>query len=142
MKTIVLTCVLTVLSVFIVAQSTTHYYVNIDNAPNGTASGTMKVFTYGDPYPQAIADLTFVENYDSDLGGRYMSSIPLTQSTAFNWIVIQCQARRHWDQNRLMSGYSRQIFKGDSAAQVPTLHLEDPQTPATDPGTQNRRRVR
>lgn len=130
MRTLLVTLVMTVMCVISLAQ--TIYYVNIDNAPNGSATGTMEAYFQGDAYPHQTTTLTFIENYYGGMGGKYRSSSPLTQSTAANWVIIKCHAKKPWGPDWLR-GYSQQTFTGGSLTQLPTIHIEDPPTPPNDP---------
>jgi len=131
MKTYLLLLILVALSSLAIAD-TTYYYVNIDNAPNGTANGTMKAYFFGEPYEFQTTTLTFIENYYSGMGGKYRSTDPLYKSTPSTWITIKCTARKPWPSDWLY-GYSEQSFTGGSGVYLPTIHIEDPPTPPNPP---------
>lgn len=111
---------------------TTYYYVNIDNAPNGSASGTMDVYYSGQPYPIESSSITFIENYFGGCGGKYRSSRELTKSTPSLWITIKCNAQKDWGGD-MRRGYSEQTFTGGPLTQLPTIHIEEPPQVINDP---------
>lgn len=131
MKNHFLLLILLIVSSLAVAD-TTYYYVNIDNAPNGSASGYMKVYYYGEPYEFQTSTLTFLENYNGGMGGKYRSPDQLFESTSSCWITIKCSAKKSWGPEWLW-GFSEQTFTGGSRVSLPTIHVEDPPTPPVDP---------
>jgi len=63
MKRTFLILIMVVLSSLAIAQTNVFYYVNIDNAPNGSAIGTMQAYMPGWNEPVASTGLVFLENY-------------------------------------------------------------------------------
>jgi hypothetical protein len=115
------------------AQAGIFYYVDIDNAPNGTANGTCVMYHYGEPTPVRISTLTFLENYTDGMGGKYRSTEELPKSTPSSWITIKCTARKPWPPNDWLYGFCEQTFTGGSGVYLPTIHIEDPPTPPNPP---------
>lgn len=131
MNAYLLVVILVAISSLAIAD-TTHYYVNIDNAPHGTASGTMKAYFYGEPHEYQTTTLTFIENYHGGMGGKYRSTEQLDESTPSFWITIKCAAKKPWGPDWLW-GYSEQAFTGRTGIYLPTIHIEDPPTPPNPP---------
>ncbi len=128
MRALLLTIAMLAMCVLCMAQATTYCYVNIENAPNGTAIGTMKVYRPNWPDPIEETTLTFIENIYYNNGeavGRYRSTIPLPKSTHSHWVTIKCHAKREWG-GEWLTGYSEQTFTGGSLTQLPTIRLEIP----------------
>lgn len=128
MRMLLLTVAMFAMCVLCMAQPTTHYYVNIENAANGVASGTMKAYINNWQHPVAETTLIFIENiyYNSgEMVGRYRSRDPLNESTQSNPVTIKCHAKRPWGGGWL-TGYSEQTFTGGSLTQLPTIHLQIP----------------
>ena len=130
MRALLMTLLMSAMCALSLAE--TIYYVNIDNAPNGSATGTMEVYFQGDAYPHQTTTLTFIENYYGEMGGKYRSSSPLTQSTAATWVIIKCHAKKPWEPD-WRRGYSQQTFTGGALTQLPTIHIEDTPNPPNDP---------
>lgn len=116
------------MSVCIIAQTT--YYVNIDNAPNGSANGTMEAIKQG---WSESAPIVWVENYNGGRGGKYKSEWALPRSTSLISVTVKCTAKKRWDLNTWLYGYSEQTFTGGSSSYLPTIHIENPQTTPVNP---------
>lgn len=130
MKNSILALVLLVLSTAVYAAT---YYVNIDNAPNGSAEGTITCYDANDPnFIYGSASLIFIENYYGGAGGKYMAT-NLPEPTAQHPLLVKCIAYRLWGCDKIY-GYSEQVFTNQSYPpfQLPTIHLPIP-VPPTDP---------
>ncbi len=105
------------------------YWVNIDNAPNGGASGTMYVYTNGCQYPVDSAKIKFNENY-GDRGGKYYSDKPLAAGSINYPIHIKCIAKKPWGgYGEWIYGVSDQVFTDPSMYYLPVLHIQSPTEP-------------
>ena len=111
------------------AQTLTTYYVNIDNAPNGSAEGTITAYVYGSEWISYTKTLIFIENYLGGAGGKYMAT-NLPRANATTSYIVRCEAyKMHGPEKRW--GSSEQQYVGQSSPPfwLPTIHIEDPPTP-------------